>query len=241
MHHTANDHDAHDTRFPDHRPPRRALKNRFDQALLKSLDLDARRAQAGDSDDGRFADMEQRAGRQTQQIQMPRRYVFAEIAGANTKTLGVDLVEQFGLHEMDLAEIRPVGIFLGVINVLHGDAAMRVALNAKALEQRDAGVGLLGEGVGAVSEDAQDGWNCAQGNRFTGPRPQRILGPANCRSVHGLPVQRPPRSFRPDMNFWQAPNAFPDDAKRSSGFPGVKAGSRNSVGEKAVTLIVTKE
>jgi hypothetical protein len=164
MHHAADDHDAHDTRFPNDRPPRRAFKNRFDQALLKFLDLNARRAQAGDSNDGRFADLQQRAGRQSQQIQIARRDVFAEIAGADAKTLGVDLVEKFGLHQMDLAEIGPAGIFLGIVNMLNRDAAMRVPLDAEAFEQRDAGMGVLGESMCAVGEDAQDGWCCTQRN-----------------------------------------------------------------------------
>lgn len=72
------------------------LRNRPTKVLLKSLNLNAGSTQAGDLDDRAISWSKQGAFGQFKQIQILGCNIFAEVAGAHTKSLSIDLVEQLG-------------------------------------------------------------------------------------------------------------------------------------------------
>ncbi|MFN8536830.1 MAG: hypothetical protein U0232_05070 [Thermomicrobiales bacterium] len=67
-------------------------------------------AEAGDLDHRRVAQMEFCAGRQAEQIDAARGDVLAHLAGGQVEPARAQLVVQLGVDEVDLAQVRLVGV-----------------------------------------------------------------------------------------------------------------------------------
>jgi hypothetical protein len=72
------------------------------QIFLKALDLDAGRTKAGNLDARAGSKLQDRAGIEPGQMNMPRRDVLAEVSGREAKSERVELKDEFLFHEMDL-------------------------------------------------------------------------------------------------------------------------------------------
>ena len=73
-------------------------------------------------------DPQHRAGRQTEQIDVARQDVFADIAGADHKSLNFQRFKQFPVQQMDLAQVRLRRVARDAGAVFHGRAEMGIAL-----------------------------------------------------------------------------------------------------------------
>ena len=107
------------------------------QAAPVAIDLGAGGAEAGDLDDGLVAEVKEGVTGQAEQFQAHGQDVFADLAGAERIAGGGKLFQLFRGEEVHLAEIRLRGIAALLIQVLHGRAAVRIALDAFTGEQVD--------------------------------------------------------------------------------------------------------
>jgi hypothetical protein len=130
---------THDSACDHHRHDR-ALHSRIassleshsaPQATLDALNLDARLAKARDLYDGVLSQAKPHPGAKFDQAEMPCRDVLAKSARFDVKANRLELVDQFRFDEMNLSKVFPRGIAGFVVEVLHGRAAVRIALNAK--------------------------------------------------------------------------------------------------------------
>ncbi|GHD08876.1 hypothetical protein GCM10016234_08910 [Tianweitania populi] len=86
------------------------LENRGSEATPKLLDLRARIAQAGNRDFRTAFEDQPRIGRQNQQIDADCRDVLAQLSGGDYVALRTKQVEQLGMDQMDLPQVRLSGI-----------------------------------------------------------------------------------------------------------------------------------
>ena len=93
-----------------------------------AVELRARVAQAGELDDGVLAEVEPGADGQGEQVDAAGRDVLAEVAGCHREPATSELVEQLGLHEVDLPEVRR-RVRLAARHVLHHRARVRIPLD----------------------------------------------------------------------------------------------------------------
>ena len=77
--------------------------------------------------------------------------VLAEVGGLHHKSLGAQFVEQFGVHQMHLAQIGLRRIFADAGAMLDRLAHMGVAGDAEALQQANAEARRLAEVVTAAA------------------------------------------------------------------------------------------
>jgi hypothetical protein len=107
------------------------------QAFCKRVNLPAGIAQAGDFYHSLVSELQQRSGWQRQEVETARCHVLTDIACANLKLTGAQLIEQFFLYQMDLPQIRRVWISPRVKEMLHSMAIVRISFDAKAGNQPD--------------------------------------------------------------------------------------------------------
>src|SRR5215472_19190044 len=129
--------DPHDAGFADEVAPFFAAERRGHQPRLYPVQLAARVAQPGHLDDRRAAEMEPGAGRQSEQINAAHRDILAHLPGRDAEAGFAQFVMQFGMNEVDLAQIRLARIAFDARAVLHARAGMRVAFDAEPREQPD--------------------------------------------------------------------------------------------------------
>src|SRR4029079_13986617 len=155
-HVAAREHDAHDARLADKGAVRIAIEHGGHESLLKAIDLDARIAQPGDLDHGAGTDVQPRAGRQRQQVDAARGDVLAELAGRHAEACGAQLLEQFGVDEMNLTQVRAGRVARNPRAMLDGDAGVRVAFDAESGGEADAQARWLAEVVAAIARNSDD-------------------------------------------------------------------------------------
>jgi len=90
------------------------------------------------------------------------RDVLAKVAGSDAKSEGVELKDQFLFHQMYLPQIRTVGFFRLVVQVLDRRAPVRVAFYAEAFDQGDRSADLFAKAVPARRGDRGDQRNVAR-------------------------------------------------------------------------------
>jgi len=86
-----------------------AVEDGSHQPLLKFVELDARIAQPGDLNDRLTSDVPPGAGWQRQQIDAAGRDVLAEVTRHDRVTACLQFLEQLGMDQMDLTQVRWVG------------------------------------------------------------------------------------------------------------------------------------
>jgi hypothetical protein len=100
----------------------------------ETVDLVAGGTVAGDLE-LRVADREDGAGGEGVEVEVAGGEVFAELAGGQG-----ELVEEFGVEEMDLGEVGSAGVLALQIEVLGGGTGVGVALDAVAGDEVDRGL-----------------------------------------------------------------------------------------------------
>jgi hypothetical protein len=135
----------HDPGFPDQPAVRPASEHRFHEAGLKTVELKAGISQAGHLDHRLGAEPKPRAGRKREKVQSGGRDVLTHGAGRYVEPRSPKLVEQFGLDEMHLPQVRLGGIACDTGPMLHRLAGMSVAFDAKPGEEMDPVPGRLGK------------------------------------------------------------------------------------------------
>ena len=113
------------------------------QSGLKSIDLRARVAQAGQFDDRLGADAQMRASGQAQQLDAAGGDVLAELARRDREASCRQCAQQFGVEQMHLAQVGLQRVARYARAMLHGTAAMRVALDAEPASSRMPGCAIL--------------------------------------------------------------------------------------------------
>src|SRR3954452_7500300 len=149
----ASDDDAHDPRLADEIAIGVPVQRCRHQSLLEAVDLDARIAQAGDFNDSAVAEMQPSPARQLQQVDTRGGDVLAEIAGPYGEARRMHFVEQLGVHQMHLAQIRLRRIPADVRTMLDGLAHMGVAIDAQSLDEPDAEARDLAEVMASAQAD----------------------------------------------------------------------------------------
>lgn len=146
------DHDPHDAGLADQATLGVPIEHGVHQAWLKEVKLLAGVSQAGNLDHD-LADREPGARRQRQQIEAAGGDVLADIAGRNSEALAGQFVEQLGVDQMDLAQVRLRRIASYARTMPDGHARMTVALHAKPGQQGDRGLSPLGKAVMTATAD----------------------------------------------------------------------------------------
>src|ERR1700676_1888483 len=149
-------HDAHDSGLTDQIAVRVLVERRGHQTFLEIVELDTGIAQPGDFDNGACAEIRPRTGRQRQQIDAGRGDVLAELAGRNREALGAQLVEQFGMNQMYLAQIGQRRVLAHARAMLDGLAHVGIAGDTQSPEQTNAKARRLAEVVAGVTTDRND-------------------------------------------------------------------------------------
>ena len=146
--------DAHDARLAHQVAFVVGVENRLAQSLLDGVELRAGIAQAGQLEDGVVAQTQLRAHRQRQQVDAASGHVLAHHRRVDVEAPTAQLVVQFGVNQVNLAQVGLVWILAHPRSMFHASAAVGVALHAESFQQDDlvAGVlrwrvvGLLGDG-----------------------------------------------------------------------------------------------
>src|SRR5207245_5342456 len=114
--------------------------------------------QAGELNDCLRADAQPRASGQPEKVDVARGDVLSQLAGSYGVALGTDLIQQLGMDQVHLPEIRLLAKLPDVIEVLVCRAGVRVALHSPILNQTDCVLWHLAE---RVSDSAVAGDNKA--------------------------------------------------------------------------------
>ena len=109
-HLAANHHDPHHAGLANEVAILIAMEHRCQQAGLEVIQLVAGIAQSGDLQDRVTANRQQRAGWQRQQINAPRRDVFAHLPGGDVETGRAQFLVQLAVDQMHLAQVGLIGI-----------------------------------------------------------------------------------------------------------------------------------
>lgn len=145
--------DSHDAGLPDLCTSGAARDAGFHQAGMKRVHLRARFAQAGDLDDGAGTKRKPSSQGKPEQVDAGRGNVFAHLSGADGDASRGEFGEEFGVQQMDLAEVRRGGVFAHAVEMLGGGTGVRVAVNAVVGDEADSGFDLLAEAVDSASRD----------------------------------------------------------------------------------------
>ena len=117
--------------------PGRAAIQAFHQSGLEAIDKDAGRAEAGEFERRRSADLKYRAQRKAFEVEADRRDVFTEISGVHFESGRPERIEQFARDEVHLPEVGCLWIPPGEVTVSHERSVMRITFNAIAARQCD--------------------------------------------------------------------------------------------------------
>jgi hypothetical protein len=150
---------AHYASLASHRTNLVAPDDFAEQAGLKPIDLDAWIPQSCDLDDGRGAESEERPHRQIEQRNATRGDVLAELTRLHRESGGQELVVKFGVDEVNLPQIRRIGIPRDTRAMLHCRSSMRVAVYAEPFDQSNRRLVLFAESVRIASRDGN--YRCA--------------------------------------------------------------------------------
>ncbi|CAN5192798.1 hypothetical protein BH24ACT10_BH24ACT10_04350 [soil metagenome] len=91
--------------------------------------------------------MEKRAARKPEQVNAAGEDVLPHLPGADVEALVAQFSKQFGMDEVDLAEVELRGVGGDSAAMLHRDAGMGVTLNSQSRQQRDLFHDSLAEAV----------------------------------------------------------------------------------------------
>src|SRR5207244_3076277 len=98
--------DAHHAGLSLNDPVRIAHEHGLEQPRTKVVELHARIANAGDLDDHVAAHVKTNALGQPEQVHATRRHVLAELSGGDVEARVVQLVEQLGMEQVHLPQVR---------------------------------------------------------------------------------------------------------------------------------------
>lgn len=161
-HLAAGNHDPHDTGLADQTTLCVPIEYGVHQAWSEEVQLLAGVAQAGNLDHG-LADREPGARRQGQQIEAAGGDVLAHVARPDLEPLCDQRLVQFGVKQMDLAQVGLRRIASHPRPMLDGHAGMTVALHAKPGQQGDRGLFRLGKAVVTAAADRNNMTRSVQG------------------------------------------------------------------------------
>lgn len=142
--------DGHDARLAHEAAVRGPIEDRLHEPASEAVDLHARVAQPGDLDARFPAEAQARPARQREKVDPGGGDVLAEVAGPHGEAFPVEFVEEFAMDQVDLPEVGLRGVPAKARQVLDGPAEMRVAGDAEAFDERDAGGAGLAESMGRV-------------------------------------------------------------------------------------------
>jgi len=134
---------------PEAWPGPAALQAIF-QSGLEAIDQDAGRAEPGEFERRRGAEMKHRAQRKALEVEPERRDIFAEISGVHFASGSPERIEQFARNEVHLPEVGCLWIPSRQVTVPHKRSVMRVTLDAMAARQCDRWSRRLAEAMLAV-------------------------------------------------------------------------------------------
>jgi hypothetical protein len=133
--------------------PRLAFAQSIFQTSLETIDEDARRAKAGESDICRIGDPKHRIQRKLFEIEANRGDVLAEISGLYFEVGRPQYIEQFDRDQVDLPKVRRLRIATRQVPVPDKPSIMRVALDPESRRQNDRELVRLAESMLAVDRD----------------------------------------------------------------------------------------
>lgn len=91
--------------------------------------------------------MQAGSGREPEEVQPPRGDIFTQRPGADVEACGRQRVEQFGVDEVHLPQVRLCRVGADPRAVLDGPARVHVAFNAQPSEQADTGLRRFAKGM----------------------------------------------------------------------------------------------
>jgi len=156
-HDTAGEDDAHRAGFPDELTRRRPLQYGREQPVPESIQLHAWVTQTGELDDRVFADAEQCAGGQGEQVDAACRNVLPQVPGCYDESGSAQRIVEFGGDQMDLAKIRLRWIARHAGAMPDRAAGMSVPLDAQARNEPNLGLRHFAE--------CMSGTACHRGDR----------------------------------------------------------------------------
>lgn len=148
--------DRHDAGLADQTAIARPAEHRRQQTGAETLDLSAGIAQSSHLQHRLRADAQHGGARQAEQIKPSRENILAQIARADSETPHLQFVEQFGMDQVNLPQIRLRRIHRDARTMLHRRPAMRIAAHPVSGDQVDAGSERLGETMRLVLRHGND-------------------------------------------------------------------------------------
>lgn len=179
-HVSAGEDHGHDASLAQKRTIRCPIEDRVHSAGADIVVyLTARIAQPGQLHDRRLAEPQSGTSRQSEQCDPSRGHIFAQLARCNGEPGSGKLLEQFGVDQMDLAQIRRGGRISQPGAMLHGLPAVRVSSDtaaryesnglAQGLAEAMSGIASYGGNL-APHERKPGGWRAARLSRIEGAR-----------------------------------------------------------------------
>lgn len=141
------DHDSHDPRSSDDRALLISADHGGKQSRLELVDLFAGVPKAGDGEERLVANAEGRTDGQREHVKPNGGDVLAEVACGHVEACRGELIEQFGVDQVNLAQVRLGGIGGNAGSVLDGAACVSVSLDSYAGNDVDHVEPPLGERV----------------------------------------------------------------------------------------------
>lgn len=129
----------------------------LEQALLEAVDLQAGVAQPGHLDDGLIAEPQPCPDGQAQQVDAARGDVLPELTRGDREASRGQLVVEFAVDQMDLAQVGLRRVLGHPRPVLHRHPEMGVAFHAEPRQQTDPVADGLAEVVSLVTADGGHG------------------------------------------------------------------------------------
>ncbi|GHA10167.1 hypothetical protein GCM10007989_00340 [Devosia pacifica] len=128
-------HYSHNARLAYKRAVRIPVENRGEKALAEGLNLLAGIPQTSDAQHNRVTNLQQRVCRQPQQIEACRRDVLAQCTGRNIWIDRPKFVQQLGVYEVDLTQVRLRRVHRYPGAMLDGRSEVRIAKHTMARDQ----------------------------------------------------------------------------------------------------------
>jgi hypothetical protein len=149
--HAALQHYGHDTGFADQPARCIAPEHRRHQPRLELIKLRAGIAQSSDFHHSLGPQAKPCAGAKREQIKAARGHILTNVTGLERETLGGEFFEDFGMQQMQLAQIGLRWIARNAGAMLYRNASMRITFNAKPGEQFQAFNRLLAEAMRTIA------------------------------------------------------------------------------------------